>query len=228
MAEIQKAAEPKETEKTGNKSDVKADTAAPIVDLAAVQEENADVVAWIRWTGEGSVIDYPILRSTPEEGEDYYLTKNVKKEEATAGSIYMQQIDAADFSDYMTVLYGHNMRDGSMFHGLHSFYDEAFFNTEGNRTFLVQTDRELLTYKVYAAVRFGDVLIPATYDETDPAARTQFLSDVASCADATSHVDSSMTVTEADKLLILSTCVANTHDYRYIVVAVLQKEEPLA
>ena len=224
MAEVQETAKPVETEPAAETGT----SVAAIADLASVQEKNSDVVAWIKWTGEGSVIDYPVCQSTPDEGEDYYLDHDIEKADSISGAIYMQQVDAPDFSDYITVLYGHNMRNGSMFKGLHNFYDKTYFDNEENRTFLVQTADKLLTYKVYAAVRFGNDLIPGKYNDTVPEARSQFLSDIAACRDMTSHIDTSMNVTEEDKLLVMSTCVANTHDYRYVVVAVLQDEEPLS
>lgn len=219
MEKVQEAAKP-EPEADSEQSNA-------LVDLSTVQGQNPDVVAWLRWTGEGSVIDYPVLQSTPDEGEDYYLRRDLSGEHATAGCIYMQQVDAADFSDYMTVLYGHNMHDGTMFKGLHQFDDQAFFDTETNRTFLVQTADKVLTYKAYAAVKFSDKLLPAVYDDSVPEARIQFLSDLASSRDMTSHIDSSMNITNEDHLLVLSTCVNGDEDARYLVVCVLQSEEPL-
>lgn len=201
------------------------DTALPLVDLAAAKAENSDVVSWLRWSGEGSVIDYPVLQSSAAEGEDYYLTHNVGHDPSVSGALYIQQVDSPEFSDYITVIYGHNMRNGSMFKGLHRFEDRAYFDTEENRVFELQTADSLQTYKAYAAIRFGNELIPAAYDETSEEGRQQFLDAVASCE---GFVDSSMSVSPDDRLLVLSTCVPDTHAKRYIVVCVRVDEKPLA
>jgi len=92
-----------------------------MIDFAGLQAINSDVIGWIEL--EGSNIDYPILKSS--DNADYLHTTYDKKY-ASAGSIFMDCRNASDFSDHNTILYGHNMKNGSMFHDL------RFYMTEGS------------------------------------------------------------------------------------------------
>src|SRR5690625_852382 len=87
-------------------------------------EQNEDVVGWI--TIDGTQIDYPIV-----QGEDnfHYLTRNFYHEDSRAGSIYMDFRNDVHLTDEKNViLYGHRMRDGSMFENLTKYLDADFFN----------------------------------------------------------------------------------------------------
>lgn len=79
-------------------------------------------------------IDYPVLQR--EENDTYYLRHNSSGRYAFAGSIYTEEANSRDFKDPMTVLYGHNMRDGSMFQNLHFFEDETFLRNIRNFLFI--------------------------------------------------------------------------------------------
>lgn len=72
-----------------------------------------------------TVIDYPVLQPKNHD-DDYYLHHNLQKKYSFAGCIYSRKDNAMDFSDDITVLYGHNMINGSMFAGIKKFSDEDF------------------------------------------------------------------------------------------------------
>ena len=86
---------------------------ATFIDFESLNEINPDIKAWL--TIPGTRIDYPVLCATEEEGNDYYLKKNYKKEKDDHGSLYIETGDDPSFDDRVTIIYGHNMRDGSMF-----------------------------------------------------------------------------------------------------------------
>ena len=96
------------------------------IDFAELSSINPDIYAWIRIPD--TQIDYPVLQR--EEDDTYYLRHNSSGRYAFAGSIYTEEANSRDFKDPMTVLYGHNMRDGSMFQNLHFFEDEADYIIE--------------------------------------------------------------------------------------------------
>ena len=87
-----------------------------------LQSQNPDIVAWIEIPD--SPVVYPILQATKEEGEEFYLRRDYKKDKNNHGSIFMRTSDNSDFSDPVTVIYGHNMKDGSMFAWIHKLQDE--------------------------------------------------------------------------------------------------------
>ena len=65
--------------------------------------------------------NYPVVQGGDDD--TYYLNHTIDGTEGYPGSIYTERINAKDFSDFNTVIYGHNMKDGSMFMGLHNFED---------------------------------------------------------------------------------------------------------
>lgn len=115
------------------------------VDFAALQEQNPDVYAWIRIPGTN--VDYPILQSADDNG--YYLTHTIDHEKKTEGAIYTEDYNSKDFEDPNTVIYGHNMKNGSMFRTLHNYEDRSFFD-ENREVWIYLPDR-ILEYRIFAA-----------------------------------------------------------------------------
>ena len=186
------------------------------IDFAELSSINPDIYAWIRIPD--TQIDYPVLQR--EEDDTYYLRHNSSGRYAFAGSIYTEEANSRDFKDPMTVLYGHNMRDGSMFQNLHFFEDETFF--DGHPYIYVYTENERLTYEIYEAAKFTDVYIPSEYVISSKDDRDQFLADVREkVSDNKLHVREDMEIGEEDRLITLSTCVSGERNHRYLVIGVL-------
>ena len=112
------------------------------VDFEALKKINREIIAWIRIPDTG--IDYPVVQGTDNE---YYLKHTFKKTEHVAGSIFLDKDNSPDFSNRKTILYGHNMKDGSMFQGLHKYESESYLQ-EHNKVYLYLPAVETLTYTV--------------------------------------------------------------------------------
>lgn len=84
------------------------------VDFEALKKINREIIAWIRIPDTG--IDYPVVQGADNE---YYLKHTFKKTEHVAGSIFLDKDNSPDFSNRKSILYGHNMKDGSIVQGLH-------------------------------------------------------------------------------------------------------------
>ncbi len=191
----------------------------PVYDFEELRKDNEDIYAWI--TVPGTLVDYPVLQS---EEDNYYLDRNLDHSKGYPGCIYTNACNAKEFSDYQTVLYGHNMKNDSMFGSLHDFESED--NFLANREIIVYTEEKRLTYEIYAAVKFSDVYITSYYDIYSAAGNEQFLQDLAKSAEsyaAVSHI-MDMEITPEDKLITLSTCVGGESTNRYIVVGCLREE----
>lgn len=197
-------------------------TTAPVaqeIDFDALHEENDEIVAWI--TLDGTVIDYPIL-CRPED-DAYYHTHNVKGQEAVAGAIYIQgSYNSTDFSDFHTVIYGHNMRDGSMFAALHKFEDEDFFNEHD--TVVIYTPTQRLTYTIFAAYPRDDAHLMRKFDYSSAEGRQAFLDEIATHTDG--HFRDVELTTDSN-IITLSTCIGSADDQRYVVQAVLTEAAPV-
>ena len=120
------------------------------IDFKALGEINPDIYAWI--TIKDTNIDYPVAQ---REGDDtFYLHHDLYGDPKFAGCIYSEDKNAKDFSDPLTVLYGHNMRNGSMFQNLHKFRDPEFFDSHPE--FYVYTADHRYTYRIFAAYVFDN------------------------------------------------------------------------
>ena len=93
------------------------------VNFVELKKINPDVYAWINIPGTS--VDYPILRR--EDDNAYYLNHTVENKRSDYGSIYTENYNDKNFDDFNTVVYGHNMLNGSMFKSLHKFEDAKFF-----------------------------------------------------------------------------------------------------
>lgn len=96
--------------------------AATTIEFGELQKINPDIVAWIRIDGLG--IDYPVVQG---EDNEHYLYYTFRGEANVAGSIFLDYRNKADFSDSKIILYGHNMKNGSMFGSLKKYQDESVF-----------------------------------------------------------------------------------------------------
>ena len=107
------------------------------IDFEALWEVNPEVVGWL--TVPGTRIDYPILHTTDNET---YLHRSLEGEETVAGSIFLDCEDEGDFSSLHNVIYGHHMKDGSMFKDVVRFKEQEYFNQ--HRDIIIYTpDREI-------------------------------------------------------------------------------------
>lgn len=93
------------------------------IDFKELQNINKDLYAWLKIPG--TVIDYPVAQSSNED-DNYYLHRDYRGNYDFAGTIYSQRHNTKYFVERVTVLYGHNMLDGSMFAGLHQFSNPDF------------------------------------------------------------------------------------------------------
>ena len=185
------------------------------IDFASLQAQNPDVYAWI--TVPGTDIDYPILQSASDNS--YYLTHTIDGTESPEGSIFTENYNSKDFEDPNTVIYGHNMKNGSMFQNLHNYQDRDFF--DNNRDVMIYTPDAIRHYKIFAAYLYDNRHILESFDFSDPWVYKQYLNRIFSIRDMNSFIDTDTEVGVEDKIITLSTCYGTQHDVRYLVQAVL-------
>ena len=112
--------------------------------LAGLAEMNPDFVGWISIDG---VIDYPVVRG---RDNSRYLRVTFSGQRNSSGAIFMDYRNTSGFYDSVCIIYGHNMRDGSMFAQLNRYADPAFL--ADNPDIMVMTaDGEVLEYRIFAA-----------------------------------------------------------------------------
>ena len=203
--------------------EVLAEAGVPIpdkqVDFEALQAElNKDIYAWIYIPD--SKIDYPILQH--ETDNLHYLNYNLDGSKGYPGCIYTENYNAKDFLDPVTVVYGHNMKNGTMFAGLHKYEDAEYFAE--HPYVYIYTPERLMVYQVFAACVYSDKHILLNYDCTEPKIYFRFLSEITSARGMNNNYNEDVEVTVDDHVLVLSTCIANRPNNRYVVLGVLLNE----
>lgn len=201
-----------ETAETAEGDDVAAVTS--YARYQALFDSNPDMVGWI--SIEGTRIDYPVMY-TPEAPE-YYLHRNFEKEYASCGLPFADAGCSFDPRSDNIILYGHHMKDGSMFHDLNNYKEEAFYKAHP----LIQFDTRWSygTYQIIAVFKTQvDTSSAWPYYEfiqaETPEAFTEFVSQCQSRA----LYNTGNTAEYGDQLLTLSTCEYSTENGRMVVVA---------
>jgi sortase B len=156
---------------------------------------NEDIVGWIKI--DGTKVDYPILQA---EDNEYYLKLNHKNQRTDAGSIFMDFRNTIEGEDHHTILYGHNMKDGSMFGELKKLKNQQFFNN--NSTFLYQT-----LYKDYEVEIFSVYVTDTSfyYIETDFGSDEEYIDFILGLQERSMH-KKDIALTAEDRIITLSTC----------------------
>lgn len=172
---------------------------------------NPNIFAWINIPG--TKVDYPILQHPTDTA--YYLNHNIDGSEGYPGCLYTEYYNSTEMTSFNTVIYGHNMKDGSMFHTLHSYEKEDFLND--NPYVYIFTPKGTIVYKIFAATQYSDKHILYEYDFEKKEDRQKFIDTVKGWDNAV--VDEEADVTADSKLITLSTCVSPSSSKRYIVVA---------
>lgn len=186
------------------------------IDFSALRSENADIYSWI--TIPGTPIDYPVVQSADEL--DYYLMHNLNGSYGYPGCIYTQYYNAKDWQDNHTVIYGHNMKDGTMFTALHRYKDEEFFKE--NPYVYIYTEKEILVYQIFAAYETSDVHLLLAFNTEDADSYEGYLKGILENEESMSdHFDRSLNLNGKDKIISMETCIGNKPTRRYLVQAVL-------
>jgi sortase B len=188
------------------------------IDWDALHGTNEEIYAWI-YIPETNV-DYPVLQNAG--GDEYYLMHNLDGSYGYPGCIFTQMLNQKNFEDYNTVLYGHNMKDGTMFRTLHYYQNEEFFYN--NPYVYVYTEDDVLVYQIFAAYNAGDEHILNTYDFTTEEGFADYIEFIKNKAPEDGYIRSSVEVTAQNHIITLSTCTDKS-DERYLVQGVLLNDE---
>lgn len=118
------------------------------IDFEELRKVNPDVIAWL--TIPGTNIDYPVVQTTDNET---YLSKTFEGGTSVAGSIFLDSDSRSDLMGLHSILYGHHMKNKTMFTDLIKFKDEEFFNK--HREIILYTPERELHLQTVAAL-YGD------------------------------------------------------------------------
>ena len=179
------------------------------VDLERLQAAYPDVVGWIFF--ENEQISYPIVYSGDNET---YLRTTYTGRSATAGSIFLDGESTPDFSDPHTLIYGHNMKNLSMFGRLRYYKTEKGYY-ENHRYFQIFTGGSIYRYEIFA---YEDISAYSSIYDVYGADAVD-ISGLLRELRKNSYQDTGVEVGASDHIVTLSTCTGDG-DTRMIVSAV--------
>ncbi len=183
------------------------------IDFATLKQTNPHIYAWIDI--EDTNIHYPIVQHPTDNS--YYANRTIEGKQGLPGSIYTEFTNSLDFSDFNTLIYGHDMKNGTMFKHLHKFKNAEFFNSHDTVT--IYTENAIKTYRIYAVVEYDDRHIMYSFDQTTTEGRLAYIQSLTQFNSWNNHYREGMTLTENDKLITLCTCITGQPTKRLIVVA---------
>ena len=174
-------------------------------------EQNNDLVGWIHIEGTG--IDYPVMQSP--SNPDYYLKHSFEKTWSDYGVPYVDAGCTVGVSNNL-IIYGHNMKNGTMFHDLVKYTDKGFY--EDHPVIVFDTVDHPGQYRVIAAFRYNTNKETFVYNEHTDMNEAEFAEYVENCR-TRSIYDTGVTAEFGDQLITLSTCEYTYTNGRFVVVA---------
>ena len=187
-----------------------------VVDFEALRLKNPDTAAWIRFE-EPSVISYPVVYC----GDNVtYLTKTFEANDNKLGAIFIDGENNPDFTDRNTIIYGHNMKNKTMFAELLDYQEKSYWK-KYPYFYIYTPDGKEIKYQIYAAGVISDTA--GNYQITfgsDEDFQNYIYQTIQSSAYATG-----VEVTPASKVVTLSTCTNVRDDERFVVHGVAVSEQ---
>ena len=181
------------------------------IDFAELNAINPDIIGWIRLGALN--LSYPVAQA---KDNDYYLHRTFERVDNFAGCIFLNCDNSKYFTDQNTVVYGHNMKDGSMFGSLKNLKSQETY--DGNPYFWIFAPEFIYQYRIFSCS-----VVSALGDPY----RVRFTSDeFQTCIDTMvngSVIDNhGLEVTTQDRIVTLSTCTGNS-ETRFIVQGKLEQ-----
>lgn len=206
--QVAKSAYTKISEKTA-KVDPKQFTG--VVDWKALKKVNPDVQGWLYQ--KGTVINYPVVQGTDN---DTYLHTRFDKQWSGGGTLFVDYRMEKDFKGFNSIIYGHHMKDGSMFRSIRGYTKEDGYYDK-HKTLELATPHgnyHLVVFSAFITKATDEDTYKMTYDEAEKQAYIDRAWERSELPITRDSVD----VTKNDRLVTLSTCAYDYEEARYIVM----------
>jgi len=184
--------------------------------LDAQRDINEDIAAWLRVPN--TYIDYPVVHY---EDNNFYINHDVMKKKAASGALFIDSRNNGGFSDFNTIIYGHNMKNGSMFGKLNNFSNSAFFSDNPYGQLFLADDTYTLEIFAYLRVQQDDKFIYGSISGVDFDNFDEYVK-----SNAINYRN--IRLKSSDRIVTLSTCTNVYEDARMVVLARLGSARPEA
>ena len=181
------------------------------IDFEQLQSENEEIIGWLRI---GALKDsYPV---TQGKDNDYYLHRTFRGEYNFAGCIFLDSANSKFFTDQNSLVYGHNMKDGSMFGTLKDFKKQEVYDS--NPYFWIFTPKLIYQYRIFSCCTVSKRGDPYRIRFTSSAFQ-EFLDECVERSEVDTH---GVRPSSQDRIVTLSTCTGDDST-RFIVQGVLEQ-----
>ena len=179
------------------------------IDFDALRKINPDIIGWLYY--EGTVIDYPVVQG---ENNDMYLSMLFDRTWGGCGTLFADCITEAPFRQFNTIVYGHHMKDGTMFACLKELRDSEYCAKHPKLELTTPEGR--FDLEIYAFLNEpADSNVYATnFPDEDEEGKQEYINLIKSLATYITTEE----MTAEDRLVILSTCAYEYQEARYMVV----------
>ena len=178
------------------------------IDFEELRSINKDVVGWIYCPG--TEIDYPIAQGVDNV---YYLDHTFERKWNKVGGIFLDYRNSPDFRDKSSILYGHHMRNGSMFAGIEGYKEQAYYDK--HPVMYLYTPKEEYTIELFAGYVNEATDIYVGFE--NEIAFSEFVDELKRKSTFQTDVE----VENSDRVLMLSTCVYDFKNARYVLAGKL-------
>lgn len=190
------------------------------IDFDKLQNEYPDIVAWIDIPGPE--ISYPVFCN--EDDDTFYITHNRDGKETRTGEIFIEHnYNKSDFSDPMTVIYGHNMKNETMFGLLENYFSYSDGSDDINGEITIYTKSAEYRCKVFAVTSYDNRHILYNYDFKIEDIANKFFDEIKNYGSQGTYFDDGIFSECNGNKIILSTCKNGNLNDRFLVVAGLYK-----
>lgn len=180
----------------------------PLMDFSELQATNSDIIGWL--SIDDTVIDYPVVQGTDNS---YYLNHTADKNTAKAGALFLDYRNTPDFSDPNNIIFGHNLKAGTMFGQLVQFKDKQHF--DNHRYGWLYTPQKTYRIEIFAVCVVKSTGYPYTWAFESETAFMDFVNQINQGAKYQRDVE----IRYGDRILTLSTCSYEYENARTVVCA---------
>lgn len=186
------------------------------VDFDGLKSQNEDITGWIDIPGTS--ITYPVVQAADN---DYYLNRGINRLRSGSGAIFMDCRNSDDLSDDNTIIYGHNMRNGSMFGSLRKYKESEYRDSHPYVDYYLPGLR--IRYVIYAC--YEEAAVEEMFPVSFPSEEEQ--SAYAADAIRKSWVSTGIQPEPGSHTMMLSTCTGNGYTKRWVIQAVEYQRTPM-
>lgn len=187
----------------------------PTVNFDDLSEINSDIVGWLYI--DNTTINYPIVQG---EDNSYYLKHLFDKNYSSSGCIFLDCNNSFDFSDYNNVIYGHHMKNGTMFSSLTEYKNQDYYDAHPQAILVTPNQNYIIDIFAGYVASTNDNAWRISFDSGNEYA--EWIAKIKGRSCFISNIDPSA----SDKIITFSTCSYEFDNARFVLHGVLRPYFP--